>query len=101
MARSLATRAPSCVPLRPEAPLFIFPFYGVIDAGITHWLCFAPDQIHKFTVDLPKKHGKGGQSAQRFARLRMEKRHNYVRKVAEHAGPCYSPSVWWWLWLSA
>jgi len=41
--------------------------------------------IHKFTVDLPKKHGKGGQSAQRFARLRMEKRHNYVRKVAEHA----------------
>jgi len=34
-------------------------------------------------VDLPKKHGRGGQSALRFARLRMEKRHNYVRKVAE------------------
>merc|ERR1719391_1284312 len=43
------------------------------------------DVLHKFTVDLPKKHGRGGQSALRFARLRMEKRHNYVRKVAEGA----------------
>ncbi|SCV00604.1 LAME_0G10836g1_1 [Lachancea meyersii CBS 8951] len=41
--------------------------------------------LHKFTVDLPKKHGRGGQSAVRFARLREEKRHNYVRKVAEVA----------------
>jgi len=41
--------------------------------------------LHKFTVELPKKHGRGGQSALRFARLRLEKRHNYVRKVAEHA----------------
>lgn len=41
--------------------------------------------LHKFTVDLPKKHGRGGQSALRFARLRDEKRHNYVRKVAEVA----------------
>jgi len=40
---------------------------------------------HKFTVDLPKKHGRGGQSALRFSRLRDEKRHNYVRKVAELA----------------
>ncbi|KAJ0528448.1 putative 50S ribosomal protein L30e [Helianthus annuus] len=39
--------------------------------------------LHKFTVDLPKKHGRGGQSALRFARLRMEKRHNYVRKTTE------------------
>lgn len=43
------------------------------------------DIVHKFTVDLPKKHGRGGQSALRFSRLRDEKRHNYVRKVAEHA----------------
>jgi len=43
------------------------------------------DVMHKFTVDLPKKHGRGGQSAVRFARLREEKRHNYVRKVAETA----------------
>lgn len=41
--------------------------------------------LHKFTVDLPKKHGRGGQSALRFARLRLEKRHNYVTKVAELA----------------
>ncbi len=39
--------------------------------------------ITKFNVDLPKKHGRGGQSSVRFARLRMEKRHNYTRKVAE------------------
>lgn len=39
----------------------------------------------KFSVDLPKKHGRGGQSALRFARLREEKRHNYVRKVSEVA----------------
>ncbi|PRP77657.1 hypothetical protein PROFUN_00518 [Planoprotostelium fungivorum] len=43
------------------------------------------DILHKFTVDLPKKHGRGGQSALRFARLRIEKRHNYLRKVAEVA----------------
>merc|ERR1712061_287869 len=41
------------------------------------------DVLHKFTVDLPKKHGRGGQSALRFARLRLEKRHNFVRKVGE------------------
>lgn len=39
----------------------------------------------KITVELPKKHGRGGQSANRFARLREEKRHNYVTKVAELA----------------
>jgi len=39
--------------------------------------------LHKVAVDLPKKHGRGGQSALRFARLRLEKRHNYIRKVAE------------------
>lgn len=39
--------------------------------------------LHKITVDLPKKHGRGGQSAVRFARLRLEKRHNYLRKVCE------------------
>merc|ERR1711990_489363 len=41
--------------------------------------------LQKISVDLPKKHGRGGQSALRFARLRMEKRQNYVRKVAETA----------------
>lgn len=45
--------------------------------------------LHKFSVELPKKHGRGGQSAVRFARLRMEARHNYVRKVAEAATQQY------------
>ena len=45
------------------------------------------DVLHQFTVDLPKKHGRGGQSALRFARLRMEKRH--LRNVAETAVQLY------------
>ena len=47
------------------------------------------DILGKFTVELPKKHGRGGQSALRFARLRMEKRHNYVRKArhSHHSRP--------------
>ncbi|CAE7785531.1 ERF1 [Symbiodinium sp. CCMP2592] len=48
--------------------------------------------LHKFTVDLPKKHGRGGQSALRFARLRLEKRHNYVRKVGETATQMFIPN---------
>lgn len=49
------------------------------------------ETLHKFSVDLPKKHGRGGQSALRFARLRLEKRHNYVRKVAETATQLFVP----------
>jgi peptide chain release factor subunit 1 len=45
--------------------------------------------LHRFSVDLPKKHGRGGQSAMRFARLRQEKRQNYIRKVAENATQLY------------
>jgi peptide chain release factor subunit 1 len=41
--------------------------------------------IKTIEVELPKKHGRGGQSSVRFSRLREEKRHNYVRKVAELA----------------
>jgi len=51
----------------------------------------AKEVLHKFSVDLPKKHGRGGQSALRFARLRLEKRHNYVRKVAEMATQLFVP----------
>ena len=51
----------------------------------------AREILHKFSVDLPKKHGRGGQSALRFARLRLEKRHNYVRKVAEMATQLFVP----------
>lgn len=45
--------------------------------------------LHEFSVDLPKKHGRGGQSALRFERLRNEKRHNYLRKVSEAAVTCF------------
>jgi peptide chain release factor subunit 1 len=41
--------------------------------------------LQRVLVALPKKHGRGGQSAARFARIREEKRHNYVRKCAELA----------------
>jgi len=56
--------------------------YGVVQGN-------ARDVLLKFTVDLPKKHGRGGQSSQRFARIRMEKRQNYVRKVCENAIPLF------------
>jgi len=41
--------------------------------------------LERFTVDLPRKHGRGGQSQNRFARIRTESRHNYVREVCEAA----------------
>ena len=50
-------------------------FYTVCGTEITQHLNFA--------VDLPKKHGKGGQSKLRFERLANEKRHNYISKVIE------------------
>lgn len=72
--------------------------------------------LGKFSVELPKKHGRGGQSALRFARLRMEKRHNYVRKVSlglgcrrhscrkacllPQTGPRTQCSAWHWGLLS-
>ncbi|KAG6781344.1 hypothetical protein POTOM_014241 [Populus tomentosa] len=39
--------------------------------------------LSKLTVELPWKHGRGGQSALRFDRRRTESRHYYVRKAAE------------------
>lgn len=49
----------------------------------------AREILNKFTVELPKKHHKGGQSSVRFARLREEKRHNYLRKVCEVAAQTF------------
>ncbi|XP_055334035.1 eukaryotic peptide chain release factor subunit 1-like isoform X2 [Paramacrobiotus metropolitanus] len=44
----------------------------------------------QFKVELPKKcDAVGHRSAGRFARRRVEKRHNYVRKVAEAAVTCF------------
>ena len=43
-------------------------------------------QIHlKLSVDLPRKHAKGGQSAVRFARLREDARKSYLIKICEKA----------------
>ncbi|KAH0576224.1 Eukaryotic peptide chain release factor subunit 1 [Spironucleus salmonicida] len=47
-------------------------------------LCGSHREIkHRMLVDLPKKHGRGGQSSVRFARLRMEARGNYVKIITE------------------
>jgi peptide chain release factor subunit 1 len=58
-------------------------------------MVLSKEAIEKYYTSLvsiyPKKHGRGGQSALRFARLRLEKRHNYVRKVAELATQLFVP----------
>lgn len=41
------------------------------------------ETLFRYQASLPKKHHKGGQSAQRFARLRLEARGNYVTKMNE------------------
>jgi peptide chain release factor subunit 1 len=41
--------------------------------------------VQRISVDLPKRHTKGGQSAPRFQRLRLEKRAAFVKQVAELA----------------
>jgi peptide chain release factor subunit 1 len=77
-----------CEPLKELlADEFTFGFIIVDGNGALYGtLCGnTKDIIHKFTVELPKKHGRGGQSSVRFARLRVEKRHNYLRKVCEMA----------------
>jgi len=48
--------------------------------------------LEKYEVNLPKKHSRGGQSALRFARLRMESRANFVRKAAEAINKHYIDS---------
>ncbi|KAH9586485.1 eRF1 domain 2 [Trypanosoma melophagium] len=64
-----------------------FGFIVVDGSGTTYaTLCGSvKEKLGSFTVELPKKHGRGGQSKNRFARIRMERRHNYLRKVAEGA----------------
>lgn len=41
---------------------------------------------------LPKKHHKGGQSSNRFARIRVEKRDHYVKKLAKNANKVFIDS---------
>lgn len=49
----------------------------------------AQNILYTYNVDLPKKHRKGGQSSVRFARLRLEARHNYLIKASEFATKCF------------
>jgi len=46
--------------------------------------------LQKFSVELPNKHRRGGQSALRFERLCMEKRNLYIQKVADRAVSLFS-----------
>jgi peptide chain release factor subunit 1 len=41
--------------------------------------------LQRMSVQLPKKHGRGGQSAMRFARQRVEKRDAYIHRCCEMA----------------
>ncbi|CAF1046414.1 unnamed protein product [Adineta ricciae] len=65
--------------------------YGiiVIDGNGSLFARIDPQQgttvLKRFQVSLPKKHGRGGQSAMRFDRLRREAIHNYLMKVADSA----------------
>lgn len=64
--------------------------YGfiIVDGSGTYYAAVSgnvKEKLAYFTVELPKKHGRGGQSKNRFARIRQERRHNYLRKVAEMA----------------
>merc|ERR1712216_167328 len=45
----------------------------------------------KLSVSLPKKHGRGGQSAARFGRIRMEKRNHFLKKIAEMSSQYFIP----------
>jgi peptide chain release factor subunit 1 len=69
--------------------------YGiiVIDGNGTLFARLDPQQgttiLKRLQVSLPKKHGRGGQSAPRFERLRREAIHNYLSKVAENAKSVY------------
>lgn len=44
-------------------------------------------------VDLPSKHGRGGQSKLRFERLAEESRHNYISKVIESILRAYPSDI--------
>ncbi|KAJ3289328.1 Electron transfer flavoprotein alpha-subunit [Borealophlyctis nickersoniae] len=45
--------------------------------------------VKRMSVSLPNKHGRGGQSANRFERLRDAARNEYIKRVAETAVEVY------------
>ena len=56
--------------------------FGTLSGGVRHVL-------QHIAVELPNRHGRGGQSAPRFQRKRLECRAAYVKKVAELAAVHY------------
>jgi peptide chain release factor subunit 1 len=66
--------------------------YIIIDGDSTYYAYVTPtsrEKIESFEVDLPPKHGRGGQSKNRFERIAEEKRHNYITKVVEKLNQHY------------
>jgi peptide chain release factor subunit 1 len=60
--------------------------FVIIDGTGTLWATLqgsAKEILQEISVMLPKKHGRGGQSAPRFGRIRLEKRLAYLKKIAE------------------
>jgi peptide chain release factor subunit 1 len=60
----------------------------IVDGSGTYYYSVcgqAKEKLGSFTVELPKKHGRGGQSKNRFARIRQERRAYYLLKVSEGA----------------
>ncbi|KAG2378056.1 hypothetical protein C9374_008678 [Naegleria lovaniensis] len=45
--------------------------------------------MYQFSVDLPKKHSKGGQSRERFARNREIAKNEYLKQIAEKANALF------------
>lgn len=60
--------------------------FVIIDGSGTLWATLqgnSKEILQEISVMLPKKHGRGGQSAPRFGRIRLEKRLAYLKKIAE------------------
>lgn len=58
----------------------MYTFYRVTKIGINH---IEKKKLCEETVDLPKRHKKGGSSSMRFSRLRDEKEAAYIKKLGE------------------
>jgi peptide chain release factor subunit 1 len=69
----------------------VFGFIIVDGNGCTFAKVSGSNRIitHVFSVDLPRKHSKGGQSSNRYEYIRREKVHNYMTKVSEKAIPIF------------
>ena len=57
--------------------------------------------LYQFSVDLPNRHNKGGQSQNRMLRLNDEAKHNYIRKCCENASKHFisNNKVWFFLFF--